>query len=83
MYTSRLVRALSLADLVGEYRPGTRVPWSGIYDVTHDNGHRIPHQVTAIEGKKFPPCRKCGHGVKSRLNQKADHLHDHLEFDNR
>lgn len=65
------------------YHPGDRVPSSGLYDVKHDRGHREPHQVTVIEGRKFPPCRGCGRGVTFQLNVRADHLHDHPDFDSR
>jgi hypothetical protein len=36
------------------YKPGDVVPESGIYRVTHDPKHAAAHQVTCIEGKKFP-----------------------------
>ena len=43
------------------YKPGDVVPESGIYRVTHDPKHAAAHQVTCIEGKKFPPCKGCDH----------------------
>jgi len=62
-----------------EYKPGERVPKSGIYRVTHDKDH-TEHEVTAIEGKKFPPCRTCKH-VGYKLIKPAVHLHDHPHYD--
>jgi hypothetical protein len=45
------------------YQPGNLVPDSGIYNVFHDrldgHEHAHPHQVTAIRGTHFPPCRAC------------------------
>jgi hypothetical protein len=53
------------------YKPGDTVPESGIYDVFHDSldghEHAHPHQVTAIRGVLFPPCRAChAHVSKTR-----------------
>ncbi len=47
--------------MVREYKPSDVVPKSGLYDVRHDPAHRQPHQLTCIEGKKFPPCGVCKH----------------------
>ena len=40
------------------YKPGQLVPISGIYNVVHI-GHRPDHEVIAIRGEEFPPCRVC------------------------
>lgn len=60
------------------YKPGDIVPQSGIYDVTHDNldghEHAHPHQVTAIRGTLFPPCRVCLEHVRFRLRHAADDI---------
>lgn len=37
---------------------GEVIPASGIYRVHHD-AHRLPHEVTLIEGYKFPRCQRC------------------------
>jgi len=67
-----------------EYKPGDRVPVSGIYDVTHDrldgDDHALPHQVTAIAGKVFPPCRWCGREVRFRLHHAAFHVDADVHF---
>ena len=59
-----------------EFKPGDRVPVSGIYNVTHDkldgDEHALPHHVTAIAGMVFPPCRVCGAEVRFRLRQAAE-----------
>ena len=67
-----------------EFKPGERVPKSGIYDVIHDKldgeDHAQPHQVTAIAGTVFPACRGCKGSVTFRLYQAAEHaeVNDHL-----
>src|SRR5271165_3160012 len=61
-----------------EFKPGDRVPVSGIYDVTNDkldgDDHALPHQVTAIAGKVFRPCRWCGGEVRFRLRHAAERV---------
>jgi len=66
-----------MAEVGTTYKPGDKVEHSGIYDVIHDKGHRIRHQVTCVYDEPFPPCRGCGHGVRFRLVVKAIHVtHD-------
>jgi hypothetical protein len=64
---------------MAEYKPGDKVPVSGIYRVTHDKNHHQPHEVTCIEGRKFPPCRGCEHPAFV-LKQEAQHIEDHRSF---
>ena len=40
------------------HKTGEIIPASGIYRVYHE-AHRLPHEVTLIEGYKFPRCQKC------------------------
>ena len=60
------------------------MPVSGIYDVTHDrlggDDHALPHQVTAIGGTEFPPCRVCGAEVRFRLRHAAERLESNGHF---
>jgi hypothetical protein len=63
-----------------EYHPGDIVPYSGVYTVKHDTTHRTEHVVTAIQGKRFPPCRTCK-GVTYSIAKRAIHLHDHPDYD--
>jgi len=69
------------------FKPGEKVPTSGIYDVIHDkldgDDHAHPHQVTAITGTVFPPCRGCKGSVRFRLHQAAEHLDAHDHFNSR
>lgn len=66
-------------------KPGDRVPASGIYEVIHDkldgDDHAHAHQVTAVRGAVFPPCRGCRDSVRFRLNLAAEHVeaHDHFK----
>lgn len=61
-----------------EYKPGETVPQSGIYHVTHDS-HSEAHEVTCVEGEKFPPCRSCEH-PKFKLVRTAQHIKHHKHF---
>jgi hypothetical protein len=73
-----------MASETGVFGPGDKVPASGIYDVIHDkldgDEHAHPHQVTAIAGSVFPPCRGCQGSVKFRLHRAAEHLDEHDHF---
>ena len=51
---------------VARYTTGEQIPTSGIYSVIH-NGHRLPHEVTLLEGEIFPRCAKCGDLVEFEL----------------
>jgi uncharacterized protein len=68
-------------EKIDEFKPGDTVPTSGIYDVIHDkldgDDHANPHQVTAIAGMVFPPCRGCNGWVRFRLHQAAEHVETH------
>ena len=70
-----------------EFKPGEKVPTSGIYDVVHDkldgDDHADPHQVTAIADTDFPPCRGCKSSVRFRLHLAAEHLQAHNHFHSR
>lgn len=40
------------------FKTGERIPASGVYRVHHQE-HRLPHEVTLLEGYEFPRCQKC------------------------
>jgi hypothetical protein len=63
-----------------EYKPGEKVPESGIYRVTHDAYHTAPHEVTCVRGEPFPPCRHCGPKVRFELVRAAKHLSEDEHF---
>lgn len=51
------------ACAIMRHKTGEVIPASGIYRVHHD-AHRLPHEVTLIEGYKFPRCQKCADDVQ-------------------
>ena len=59
------------------YKPGQTVPESGIYQVNHDHHHAATHEVTAVRGEPFPPCRNCGKGITYTLVRAAHHVSEH------
>ncbi len=69
-----------MAQAGDTFKPGEKVPNSGVYRVSHDRGHHESHDVTAISGRRFPPCRGCEHGVRFLLVYAAHHISDHEHF---
>jgi hypothetical protein len=59
------------------HRTGQEIPKSGIYRVIHRQ-HRLPHEVTLLNGETFPRCAKCGNLVEFELIQAASY---HLDGD--
>jgi hypothetical protein len=60
--------------MAAEYRPGQAVLESGIYRVNHDSTHTQGHEVTAVRGEPFPPCRANGCHVTYSIVRAAHHL---------
>jgi hypothetical protein len=57
-------------------QPGQIVPTSGVYTAVH-HVHRSSHDVIAIQGEEFPPCRLCKHGVRFYIACGVPHMtHD-------
>jgi hypothetical protein len=48
------------------YKSGDNIPETGVYKVLHAQ-HRLPHQVTLVEGQTFPPCARCHDEVRFEL----------------
>ena len=63
----------------GWFRPGDRVPVTGIYTAKHDQ-HRDIHEVFATEGDRFPNCRRCGDHVNFALAQAASRIDEDTGF---
>jgi hypothetical protein len=63
-----------------QYKPGDKVPQSGIYKVTHDNVHHDEHEVTVVLGEPFPPCNHCGNHPRFTLVRPAHHVSEHEHF---
>jgi hypothetical protein len=62
------------------YKPGDKVPESGIYKVVHDPNHAKEHEVTCVFGETFPPCNGCGHHPRFALIRGAHHISTHPYF---
>jgi DNA replicative helicase MCM subunit Mcm2 (Cdc46/Mcm family) len=63
----------------GRFRPGDKVPVTGIYTAKHDQ-HRKTHEVFATEGDRFPNCRKCGERVNFALAHAASRIDEDGSF---
>ncbi len=48
------------------FQTGEMIKESGIYRV-HHNQHRLPREVTLLQGQKFPRCARCDDGVRFEL----------------
>jgi hypothetical protein len=69
-----------MATIGDTFKPGQKVPNSGIYNVLHDPYHHEPHQVTCVYKEPFPPCHDCGDDVRFELAVKALHVKHHVHF---
>jgi len=68
-----------MAKIGDSFKPGEKVPHSGIYKVIHDPEHDQPHEVTCVYGKAFPPCRGC-RSPKFVLVRPAQHIEANEHF---
>jgi hypothetical protein len=55
------------------FKPGDTVLTTGIYTARHYQ-HRLPHDVFAVEGDRFPACRGCGARIRFELVQAATQI---------
>jgi hypothetical protein len=62
------------------YKPGDKVPKSGIYRVIHDENHHEPHEITVVFGDHFPPCNHCGKHPRFVPVRLAQHVSSHKHF---
>jgi len=73
-----------VANVGDMFKPGDGVLVSGIYDVIHDKldgqEHAEQHQITAIAGKTFLPCRGCQGWVRYRLYRGAEYIQENEHF---
>lgn len=73
-----------MTDHCQEFKAGEKVPATGIYDVIHDrldgDEHAQAHQVLAIAGTVFLPCRGCRTSVTFRFHAGLEHLESHHHF---
>ena len=58
------------------FTPGQIVPASGIYTAVHEE-HRPRHEIVAVKGEEFPPCRLCKGEVRFYIARLVPHMtHD-------
>lgn len=62
------------------FKPGDVCKESGIYRVIHDPKHTAEHEVTVVDGEKFPPCNHCGNHPRFVLDRAAQHLAANANF---
>ncbi len=55
------------------YHPGHHADTTGVYRALHLR-HRMPHELTVIQGEVFPQCKKCGDRVRFELVHAAPRL---------
>lgn len=51
---------------MGDFRPGERVPRSGLYRAYHD-AHRLMHEAALLTEDLFPFCKQCGTAVRFKF----------------
>lgn len=61
------------ADRTREFHPGDSASATGVYRAIHFR-HRMPHEITVLEGEIFPRCKKCGDKVKFGLVHAAPRI---------
>jgi hypothetical protein len=54
------------------FKPGQRVPRSGVYRVYHDS-HRLMHETALLIAELFPSCKRCNNSVRFELVRR---MHD-------
>ena len=62
-----------------EFKAGEIVPQSGIYLIEHDPAHIAAHEVTVVQGRRFPVCRHCQH-LRFTLVHAAQHIDESDDF---
>ena len=62
------------------FRPGDRVPATGIYKVVHEYQHYPTHHVTVLCGDLFPTCLGCSERVQFEVALSAVHVNAHPQF---
>ena len=59
------------------YKTGQSILQSGIYQVHHSE-HRLPHEVTLLKDKTFPPCSNCKTEVEFQLLRRVNVEWNHI-----
>ncbi|HZD95787.1 MAG TPA: hypothetical protein VE133_16115 [Candidatus Sulfotelmatobacter sp.] len=53
---------------------------TGIYEVIHDQAHRVAHEVVMLNGDAFPECDTCEGRVRFRLIRTAPYIFQDEDF---
>jgi hypothetical protein len=53
---------------------------TGIYEVIHDKGHRVNHDVVLFAKDVFPECDQCGKRVLYKVIRTAPYIFDDEDF---
>jgi hypothetical protein len=62
------------------FLPGAIIPESGIYEVTHEGGHREVHESVLVKGDAFPFCDTCNDRVRFRVVRTAPYIFEDEDF---
>lgn len=62
------------------FSAGDSVRETGIYEVIHDRGHRVAHEVVMLNGDAFPACDTCEQRVRFRLIRTAPYIFQDEDF---
>jgi hypothetical protein len=63
----------------GVWKTGAIIPRNGIYSARHTE-HRLPSEVTLLQGEPFPRCAACPSAVFFRLRRRLDDTSAALSF---
>lgn len=67
-----------------DFRPGEKVPTSGVYSVIHDkvdgHDHTEVHQLALTAGTEFPSCKVCRGWARFRLHHAVEPAGAHPDF---
>jgi hypothetical protein len=58
---------------------GGIVPETGTYAVAHEH-HRLPPEVTLVQGQPFPRCQACAEPVRFRLRRRVSDVKNAARF---
>jgi hypothetical protein len=75
----RLIKSRDTMLAGSVFATGSVIPESGIYRVIHAR-HRLPHEVTLVEGQQFPRCSKCQSDVVFELIHPAPSIQADQSF---
>jgi hypothetical protein len=62
------------------FLPGQTVPETGIYEVIHDQAHRVAHEAVMHREDLFPVCDQCDTRVRFRLVRTAPYIFEDEDF---